>query len=77
MQVTSGMQFIEIMESIKKFSKNLKQTNFGKKIYDNLMTNYGDYLNTSVSCKPTKIITQKSLPNPSAKKPALKKDKNN
>ena len=71
------MQFIEIMENIKKTIKNLKQSNFGKKIYDNLMANYGDYLNVPVNNKGQKITTQKSLPNPSAKKTVIKKDKNN
>ena len=29
---------------IKPAIKNLKQSHFGKKIYDNLLYNYGDYL---------------------------------
>ena len=35
---------MEIIEMIKKVIKNLRYTNYGKKIYDNLINNYGDYL---------------------------------
>jgi hypothetical protein len=45
LQVTNGIKFLEIIELIKKTIKSLKQTNYGKKIYDNLMANYGDYFN--------------------------------
>ncbi len=43
--------------------KSLKQTNFGKKIYDNLMVNYGQYLgNQRVKCpkKPVTVVNKKN-----------------
>ncbi len=59
------------MESIKKTIKNLKQSNFGKKIYDNLISNYGDYLNVN------KMKTDKKTATVSVKKPSQKKEKSN
>jgi hypothetical protein len=57
LQVTNGLKFIEIIEMVKKTVKNLKQTNYGKKIYDNLMKNYGEYLNLpNNNIKPVKKV---------------------
>ena len=47
LQVSTGNKFYEIIEMIKKVMKNMKQTNYGKKIYDNLMTNFGEYFKTN------------------------------
>jgi len=44
LSVTDGMQFMEIISMIKPAIKNLKQSHFGKKIYENLLYNYGEYL---------------------------------
>jgi hypothetical protein len=51
LQVTSGNKFLEIIEMIKKVLKNMKQTNYGKKIYDNLMVNYGEYFTNPTNIK--------------------------
>jgi hypothetical protein len=67
LQVATGSKFLEIIEMIKKVLKTMKQTNYGKKIYDNLMANYGEYFNTSNN-KPN-INTSSSK--------AVKKAKNN
>ncbi len=45
LQVTSGQKFIQIIEMISRVLKQLRQTNYGKKIYENLMSNYGEYFN--------------------------------
>lgn len=42
---------MELIEKIKKILKNLKYSNNGKKIYDNLINNYGDYLNNNNGSK--------------------------
>ena len=76
LQVSKGGQFMEIMEGIKKILKNLKQSNFGKKIYDNLIANYGEYLNNTTPIKTPKLTPQKNPPNLSIKKPNQKKEKN-
>jgi hypothetical protein len=72
LQVSNGIKFLEIIEHIKKILKSLKQTNYGKKIYDNLMSNYSEYLVSNVN-------KQKNSKKPSTmsnKKPTiiLKKD---
>ncbi len=77
MQVTSGLQFIEIMENIKKTLKNLKQSNFGKKIYDNLISNYGEYLNVAQINKTIKLNYQKVPTASTTKKSNSKKEKIN
>ena len=45
LQVTSGQKFIQIIDMISKVLKQLRQTNYGKKIYENLMSNYGEHFN--------------------------------
>ena len=35
---------MEIIDVIKKVAKNLRYTNYGKKIHESLMNNYGEYL---------------------------------
>jgi len=44
LQSTNGIKFMEIIDIIKKNLKHLRHTNYGKKIYDNLINNYGEYL---------------------------------
>lgn len=41
---------------IKKVCKSLKQTNYGKKIYDNLMSNYGEYFNNINPGKSSRTV---------------------
>ena len=41
--VATGNKFTQIIDMLSKVLKNLKQTTFGRKIYDNLMINYGEY----------------------------------
>jgi hypothetical protein len=53
-----------MIEYIKKILKSLKQTNYGKKIYDNLMSNYGEYLTSNVNKsknmkKPSTMVNKK------------------
>jgi hypothetical protein len=43
LQVATGNNFVSMIEMISKVMKNLKQTAFGRKIYENLMANYGEY----------------------------------
>ena len=60
--MSSGINFLEMIENIKKITKNLKQTNYGKKIYDNLMANYGEYLSVNKvkgAKKPSTITIKK------------------
>ena len=60
--MSSGINFLEMIENIKKITKSLKQTNYGKKIYDNLMANYGEYLNVNKvkgAKKPSTITIKK------------------
>jgi hypothetical protein len=61
LQVTSGNKFLEIMEMIKKVLKSMKQTNYGKKIYDNLMINYGEYFTAKPNVQKTKKKINTSL----------------
>jgi len=44
LSVTDGMQFMEIISMIKPALKGLKHSHFGKKIHENLLSNYGEYL---------------------------------
>jgi hypothetical protein len=44
LQVTDGMRFLAIIHEIKGVVKMLKHTSHGRKIYENLMTTYGEYL---------------------------------
>lgn len=57
---------MEIIDVIKKVSKNLRYTNYGKKIYESLMNNYGEYLssqnNHKNSAKTQKKNTKKNNP---------------
>ena len=54
LMMSDGMRFLGIIHEIKGCIKTLKQTVHGKKIYENLITNYGDYL------QPTKNIKYKN-----------------
>jgi hypothetical protein len=38
------MRFLAIIHELKGVFKNLKHSSHGRKIYENLMTSYGDYL---------------------------------
>jgi hypothetical protein len=49
LQVTDGMRFLAIIHEIKGVVKSLKHSSHGRKIYDNLMTSYGDYLQNNNS----------------------------
>jgi hypothetical protein len=62
LQVTSGLKFLEIIESIKKTIKNLKQTNHGKKIYENIMSNYGVYFNLTKNTAKKNTTSAKNVP---------------
>jgi hypothetical protein len=44
LQVTDGIRFLAIIHEIKGVAKSLRYSNHGRKIYDNLMANYGEYL---------------------------------
>jgi hypothetical protein len=68
LQVTGGSKFLEIIEMIKKVLKNMKQTSYGKKIYDNLMANYGQYLSTTNVGKNTNAINKSNNNNSYVKK---------
>jgi len=46
---------------IKKVSKNLRYTNYGKKIYENLMNNYGEYLSNLNNHKNSSKFQKKNL----------------
>ncbi len=46
LQVSNGIKFLEMIEQIKKILNNLKKTNYGKKIHDNLIMNYGEYFSS-------------------------------
>lgn len=43
MQIATNNQFDIIIEQLRKTIKNLTQTNHGKRVYDNLLKNYGEY----------------------------------
>jgi len=58
--MSSGLKFIEIIEMIKKVSKSLKYTNYGKKIYENLMKNYGEYLSNQNNHKNSVKVIKKN-----------------
>lgn len=60
LQMSSGLKFIEIIEMIKKVSKSLKYTNYGKKIYENLMKNYGMYLSNQNNHKNSLKVIKKN-----------------
>ena len=47
---------------IKPTIKTLKQTHFGKKIYDNLITNYGEYFNKK-NVNKTTVCVGKNIAN--------------
>lgn len=49
-----------MIDMIKKVCKSLKFTNYGKKIYENLMKNYGEYLNNLKTHKNSVRSTKKS-----------------
>ena len=57
---------MEIIDVIKKVTKNLRYTNYGKKIYESLMNNYGEYLSNQNShknsAKTLKKNTKKNNP---------------
>ena len=44
LQVSDGLRFLTIIQMIKPCLKTLKISTYGKKIYDNLIFQYGDYL---------------------------------
>jgi hypothetical protein len=56
---------MEIIDMIKKSTKMLKQTNYGKKIYDNLLSKYGEYLHSNAN---TNGNTQQAKSNKNLKK---------
>ena len=66
LQISSGRKFMEIIDVIKKVTKNLRYTNYGKKIYESLMNNYGEYLSNQNShknsAKTLKKNTKKNNP---------------
>jgi hypothetical protein len=61
LQITSGLKFIEIIDMIKKVTKTLKYTNYGKKIYENLMNNYGEYLSNANNNKILAKLPKKNM----------------
>lgn len=63
LQVTNGLKFMEIIESIKKNIKSLKQSNTGRKIYENLMMNYGEYFNVNKQKVKKNSITNRKTNN--------------
>lgn len=56
LQITKGNKFIEMIEMVKKVSESLKCTNFGKKIYENLMNNYAEYLTINATKQPKNTL---------------------
>jgi hypothetical protein len=52
LQVTDGMRFLAIIHEIKSVVKILKQTSHGRKIYENIVTTYGDYFNNNSKADP-------------------------
>lgn len=61
LQITSGLKFMEIIDMIKKVTKTLKYTNYGKKIYENLMNNYGEYLSNQNTHKNSAKLPKKNI----------------
>jgi hypothetical protein len=59
LQMTDGMRFLAIIHEIKTVVKILKQTSHGRKIYENLITSYGEYFqnNTSVDVRRKSFMT--------------------
>lgn len=43
MQFATNNQFDIIIEQLRKSLRNLNQTNHGKRVYDNILKNYGEY----------------------------------